>query len=139
MRIIRRIALRSFAFVAFISLATLTVTPGAMAQDGPPVELGGDGWVRDEPGRRQSDPPQPSTSTAAFGEGAIRLPGPRGRPFMNGLVAFPVVTYAGPVGSRGSEIVSPADRFATAQLIGFGYVVNPQFRFGLMGIFNEVW
>ena len=41
-------------------------------------------------------------------------------------------------GSRGSEILTPADRFATSQLVGVGYVVNPRFRFGVMGIFNEV-
>jgi hypothetical protein len=135
MRIIKRIAPRSIAFVAL--LTSLVVTTGAIAQERQPTELDGDRWVRDEPDGRGPDPLRPSTSSAASGE-AIKLPpGPRGRPFMAGLFAVPLMTYAGPVGSRGSEIVSPADRFATAQLIGFGYVVNPQFRFGLMGIFNE--
>jgi hypothetical protein len=65
------------------------------------------------------------------------LPGPHGRPFAAALFAVPLVTFAGPVGPRGSEVLSPADRFAVAQLVGAGYVVNPRFRFGVMGIFNE--
>jgi len=64
--------------------------------------------------------------------------GPRGRPFLAALGAIPLVTYAGASGTRESETLTPADRFATSQLIGFGYVVNPRFRFGAMGIFNEV-
>jgi hypothetical protein len=131
MRTIKRIAPRSIAFVAL--LTSLVVTTGAKAQ---PTELDGDRWVSDEPDGRGPDPLRRLTSSAA-GEAPKLPPGPRGRPFMAGLFAVPLMTYAGPVGSRGSEIVSPADRFATAQLIGFGYVVNPQFRFGLMGIFNE--
>src|SRR4030095_14623469 len=63
--------------------------------------------------------------------------GPRGRPFVTALFAVPLVTFAGPVGPLGSETISPADRFAIAQLIGGGYVVNPRFRFGAIGIFNE--
>ena len=58
---------------------------------------------------------------------------------MAALFAVPLVTFAGPVGPRGSEIVSPTDRFAITQLIGGGYVVNPRFRFGMMGIFNEAF
>jgi hypothetical protein len=72
-------------------------------------------------------------------EETAQLLGPRGRPFMAALFAVPLVTFAGPVGPRGSEIVSPADRFAATQLVGGGYVVNPRFRFGVMGIFNEVF
>jgi len=137
MRIIQRIALRSFVFVALISLTSLAETTSAMAQDQELTELNEDRWTCDEPDDRGSDHLLQSRASVASGE-APKLPGPRGRPFMNGLVAFPLITYAGPMGSRGSEIVLPADRFATAQLFGFGYVVNPQFRFGLMGIFNEV-
>jgi hypothetical protein len=73
---------------------------------------------------------QPSTRPPA---------GPRGRPFVAALFAVPLVTFAGPVGSRGSETISPADRFAIAQLIGGGYVVNPRFRFGAIGLFNEAF
>ena len=73
---------------------------------------------------------QPSTHPPA---------GPRGRPFVTALFALPLVTFAGPVGPRGSETISPADRFAIAQLIGGGYVVNPRFRFGAIGIFNEAF
>jgi hypothetical protein len=75
-------------------------------------------------------------NTVSVGETA-QLPGPRGRPFMALLFAVPLVTFAGPVGPRGSEVVSPADRLAITQLVGVGYVVNPRFRFGVMGIFNE--
>jgi hypothetical protein len=63
--------------------------------------------------------------------------GPCGCPFVTALFAVPLVTFAGPIGPRGSETISPADRFAIAQLIGGGYVVNPRLRFGAMGIFNE--
>jgi hypothetical protein len=76
-------------------------------------------------------------STALTGEPAAPRAGPRGRPFVAVLMAVPLVTYARATGAQPSEILTPADRFATAQLIGIGYVVNPQFRFGVMGIFNE--
>jgi hypothetical protein len=66
-----------------------------------------------------------------------QVPGPHGRPFVAALFAVPLLTFAGPFGPRGSEIVSPAERFAIAQLVGGGYVVNPRFRFGVMGVFNE--
>jgi hypothetical protein len=79
------------------------------------------------------------TGSALAQPSAQRPAGPRGRPFVTALFAVPLVTFAGPVGPRGSEILSPADRFATAQLIGGGYVVNPRFRFGAMGIFNEAF
>jgi len=64
-------------------------------------------------------------------------PGPRDRPFVTVLLAVPLVTYAGAAGPRPSQVLTPADRFATSQLIGFGYVANPRFRVGVMGIFNE--
>ena len=87
----------------------------------------------------------PSTATVERGANAAsagqtsQLPGPRGRPFMAALFAVPLVTFAGPVGPRASEVISPAERFATTQLVGAGYVVNPHFRFGVMGIFNEAF
>ena len=68
---------------------------------------------------------------------AARRPGPYGRPFLAALVAVPLVTYVGPLAPRPSEVVFPADRFVIAQLIGGGYVVNPRFRFGVMGAFSE--
>jgi hypothetical protein len=52
-------------------------------------------------------------------------------------MAVQLVTYAGATGPHPSQVLTPAKRFATSQLIGVGYVVNPQFRFGVMGIFNE--
>jgi hypothetical protein len=76
-------------------------------------------------------------STALTGERAAPRPGPRSRPFVAVLMAVPLVTYAGATGPHPSEVLTPADRFATSQLIGVGYVVNPKFRFGVMGIFNE--
>lgn len=66
-------------------------------------------------------------------------PGPHGRPFVNALFAVPLVTHAGRYGPRDPETLSPADRFAIAELIGAGYVVNPRFRFGAMTIFNEAF
>ena len=71
------------------------------------------------------------------GETAEPLPGPRGRPFVTTLFAVPLVTFAGPIGPRGAEVVSPADRFAITQLVGVGYVLNPRVRFGVIAIFNE--
>jgi hypothetical protein len=79
-----------------------------------------------------------ASSTASTGERSALRPGPRGRPFLAALAVVPLVTYAGATGPRGSQVLTPADRFAASQLIGVGYVVNPQFRFGVMGIFNEV-
>jgi hypothetical protein len=66
-----------------------------------------------------------------------RKPGPYGRPFLAALVAVPLVTYVGPLAPRPSDVVFPADRFVIAELIGGGYVVNPRFRFGVMGVFSE--
>jgi hypothetical protein len=63
--------------------------------------------------------------------------GPRHRPFMALLAAVPMVTHAGQTTSQDSETFGPRDRFVVAQLVAVGYVVNPRFRFGLMGIFNE--
>lgn len=80
-----------------------------------------------------------SANAPLAAESAQPLPGPRGRAFVAALFAVPLVTFAGPVGPRGSEIVSPADRFGITQLIGVGYVVNPRFRFAAMGIFNEAF
>jgi len=78
-----------------------------------------------------------TASTAAEETTAVRA-GPRDRPFVAVLGAIPLITYARAKGPRISEVLTPADRFATAQLVGAGYVVNPRFRFGVMGIFNEV-
>jgi hypothetical protein len=75
-------------------------------------------------------------STALTGEGAAPRAGPRRRPFVAVLMAVPLVTYAGATVPYRSEVLTPADRFATSQLLGVGYVVNPRFRFGVMGIFN---
>jgi len=105
-----------------------TVTSSAMAQPG----------GSETSGAFSSSALERDASVVSVGETA-QLAGPRGRPFMAALFAVPLVTFAGPIGPRGSEIVSPADRFATTQLIGAGYVVNPRFRFGVMGIFNEAF
>jgi hypothetical protein len=66
-------------------------------------------------------------------------PGPRGRPFVAVLMAVPLATYTGAAGPQPSQVLTPADRFATSQLIGAGYVANPRFRFGVIGIFNEAF
>src|SRR5262245_29210678 len=75
--------------------------------------------------------------TLGAGGRAVARPGPHGRPFVVALGAVPLVTYVGPLSPRPSEVISPSDRFVTAQLIGGGYVVNPRFRFGAIGIFSE--
>lgn len=86
----------------------------------------------------EQDGQAPAASSNAAETEPAPGPGPRGRPFVSVLGAIPLVTYAGSSGPRDSEVLTPADRFATSQLIGAGYVVNPRFRFGVMGVFNEV-
>src|SRR5262245_49307218 len=68
---------------------------------------------------------------------SARRPGPYGRPFLIVVGAVPVITYVGPRSPLPSQWLSPSDRFVTAQLIGGGYVVNPRFRYGLIGVFSE--
>ena len=117
---------RSMARTALWTTFAFTVTSSAMAQTGGSATSGAfssNALARD-------------ANAVSVGETAPP-PGPRGRPFMAALFAAPLVTFAGPVGPRGSEVESPADRFAITQLVGVGYVVNPRFRFGVMGIFNE--
>ena len=86
----------------------------------------------------EQDGQPPAASSSAAETKPAPGPGPRGRPFVSVLGAIPLITYAGSSGPRDSEVLTPADRFATSQLIGVGYVVNPRFRFGVMGVFNEV-
>lgn len=116
------------ARTALSTMVALAVTSSAMGQTA--------GSTTFDP--RSSSALDTGVNTAPAGERA-QLTGPRGRPFMSALVAVPLVTFAGPVGPRGSEVVSPADRFAITQLVGVGYVVNPRFRFGVMGMFNEAF
>jgi hypothetical protein len=105
---------RSIAFAMLLLATAPAAMAAALEQDGPPAE--------------------PSTAT---GQAPALRAGPRGRPFMAALFAVPLVTFAGPVGPRGSELVSPAERFAITQLVGGGYVVNQRFRFGAIAVFNE--
>jgi hypothetical protein len=126
-RIVRSVTtLGTIAFAALILV--MPAATAAAEQDGAPNELHeirGVGGTNDERPLRDVAP--------------VDATGPRGRPFLAVLMAIPLATYAGATGLRNSEILTPADRFATAQLIGMGYVVNPRFRFGVMGIFNEVF
>src|SRR5262245_35294033 len=115
MRSVRVTAPGSIAFATLLMVTGPAAIVAAAEQDGPPAE----------PSIATEQTPAPRA-------------GPRGRPFVNVLGAIPLVTYAGASGPRDSEVLTPADRFALSQLIGAGYVVNPRFRFGVMGIFNEV-
>jgi hypothetical protein len=115
MRSVRLTAPGSIAFATLLLVTAPAAMAAAAEQDGPPTE--------------------PSAATE---QAPAQRAGPRGRPFLALLGAIPLVTYAGASGARDSELLTPADRFATSQLIGVGYVVNPRFRFGVMGIFNEV-
>jgi hypothetical protein len=110
MRSVRLLASARIGFAALLCVSASAAIAAAAEQDGPPTA----------------------------GETTASLPGPRGRPFVSVLMAVPLVTYAGTFGPRPSEILTPADRFATSQLIGAGYVVNPRFRFGAIAIFNVV-
>ena len=118
--------LRSTARTALWTMVALAMTSSAMGQTAGSETL--DALSRSAL--------ETSADAASAGEPA-QLTGPRGRPFMSALAAVPLVTFAGPAGPRGSEVVTPADRFAITQLVGVGYVVNPRFRFGVLGIFNE--
>ena len=132
MRPVRLAAAGSIRLAALLSVTAPAVTNAAIEQVGKvPEATPLATQAGHEPAER---PPSPAAAPQPLAPRA----GPRDRPFVAVLLAVPLVTYAGAMGSRGSEILTPADRFATTQLIGAGYVVNPQFRFGVMGIFNEV-
>jgi len=151
MRFAQFVAPDSIAFATLLMATAPAVTVDAADQDARAAQLDAIGVVygvdqppplgdHSTPHRTMragvSDPANCAPSTATE-ETALRA-GPRGRPFLAALGAIPLVTYAGATGPRPSEHLTPADRFAMAQLIGVGYVVNPRFRFGAMGIFNEV-
>jgi hypothetical protein len=144
---------RLIACATLLSVSASAATAGAPAQQGPLTQLAGvcstyrghdspplsdNGMPHDATEGDLRDPANCPVPTASAGQPARFLAGPRGRPFLTVLVAVPLVTYVGAVGPRGSEILTPSDRFATSQLVGVGYVLNPRFRFGVMGIFNEV-
>ena len=142
------------ALIAIAALLSVTVVAGtadASEQGEPPKNAERYGSLHNEDVSQLTCDPAPCEatqtdlsgrvnyipSTALTGEPAAPREGPRGRPFVAVLMAVPLVTHAGATGPHPSEVLTPADRFATSQLIGVGYVVNPQFRFGVMGIFNE--
>ena len=118
MKSIRQKTPGSVVAVVFFA-AVLAVSAGAAAQDGAPPLLDAG-----EVARHEAEVPQT---------------GPRHRPFVVTLNAVPLLTYVGSAGPRGSEIVTPGERFAATQLVGAGYVVNPRFRFGLIAIFSEAF
>jgi hypothetical protein len=151
MSFVRLLAPESIGFAALLSVTALALTAGATEQVGPPTEPDGYRLLLDQDDYAQlRDNATPHDATegdvwdpvncevSPAGETTASRAGPRGRPFVAVLIAVPLATFAEAQGPRGSEILTPADRFATSQLIGVGYVVNPQFRFGVMGIFNEV-
>jgi hypothetical protein len=148
---IRPIKPASIAIAALLSVTAVAGTADAREQGAPPtsaerygspqnedVSQRTDGTaLRETTQSNSSDQVNGVPSTAFTGEPAAPRPGPRRRPFVAVLMAVPLVTYAGATGPHPSEVLTPADRFATSQLIGVGYVFNPRFRFGVMGIFNE--
>ena len=110
MKCIRRRALRLLA-ISILLAAVLLVTKSAAAQS------------LDTNAENDSRPPA----------------GPRNEPFVIVLGVVPIATYAAAAGPQSSQMFYPADRFATTQIVGGGYVVNPRFRFGAVAIFNEVF
>ena len=148
---VRSITPALIGIALLLSVTAVARTADARQQGEPPInaELYGtppnedvsqhtEGTTLCEATRRDlSDRVNDGSATALTREATPPLAGPRGRPFVSVLMVVPLVTYAGATGSHPSEILTSADRFATSQLIGIGYVVNPQFRFGVMGIFNE--
>src|SRR5262245_44526669 len=151
MRLVRLAAPESIAFATLLALVAPAATLAA-GQAAPLTSLdecrGSDGVDVTPPLYDDTTPPHEGMRAdgrdsgirwqSATGETAPLRAGPHGRPFIALLAAIPLITYAGATGPRSSELVTPDDRFATSQLIGAGYVVNPRFRFGAMGIFNEV-
>jgi len=152
MMLVRLAAPGSIAFATLLTTLAPPATLAAAGQAGPPTpleafrasdcvdatpSLGDDTTPREGMRADECDSGNRGQSTPA-GETAPLRPGPRGRPFVAVLAAIPLITYAGATGPRSSEVLTPGDRFATSQLLGAGYVVNPRFRFGAMGIFNEV-
>jgi hypothetical protein len=65
--------------------------------------------------------------------------GPYRRPFLMALGYVPMATYVAAAGPLASDVFFPRERFVMAQIVGGGYVVNPRFRFGMVGIFNEAF
>jgi hypothetical protein len=132
---VRSITPALIGIATLLSVTAVARTADARQQGEPPINAE---LYRTPPNEDVSQPTEGTTLCEALTrETTAPLAGPRGRPFVSVLMVVPLVTYAGATGSHASEIVTPADRFATSQLIGVGYVVNPQFRFGVIGIFNE--
>ena len=147
--IMRSVQLTTLVSIAFAALLSVTVSAATAAseQDGAATTPDAIRFVHgadDAPprsdsltsleGRREDvrDSIVCAPSIASAGEKPLPA-GPRRRPFVAVLAAVPLVTYAAATGPRGSEILTPADRVATSQLVDVGYVVNPQFRFGVIG------
>jgi hypothetical protein len=126
-------SLKSLAAGALMFVAHLASTGRAVAQVGP---LYSETCHRKDSAALVDSAAQLSPIQDVPTTGA-RRPGPYGRPFLAVLAAVPLVTYVEPLAPRTSDVVFPADRFVIAQLIGGGYVVNPRFRFGVMGVFSE--
>jgi len=146
MRFVRFATPGSIAFATLLMMTMPAATVDAAEQDPRAGQLDAIGVVddvdqahalNDDTARHRAMRTGVSDPSTPTGETALRV-GPHGRPFLAALGAIPLITHAGATGPRGSELVTPADRFAVSQLIGVGYVVNPRFRFGAMGIFNEV-
>jgi hypothetical protein len=148
---VRPITPALIAIAALLSVTVVAGTADASEQGEPPKTAERNGSLHNEDVSQLTDGTAPCgatqtdlsgrvndiPSTALTGERAAPRAGPRRRPFVAVLMAVPLVTHAGATGPYPSEVLTPADRFATSQLIGVGYVVNPRFRFGVMGIFNE--
>ena len=83
-------------------------------------------------------PRQPAMESISPPSSARQAPkGPNGRPFVTVLGGIPIVTYVAANGPRPAQYLSVSDRLSLTQMIGVGYVVNPQVRFGVIGIFSH--
>jgi hypothetical protein len=125
----------SIGVAVLLSVTALAVTAGATEQAGLPTGPDGCRLLLDQDDDTQlrdnatphkakegdvSDPVHCEGSATPVGGPAAPRAGPRGRPFVAALVAVPLLTYAGVKGPRGSEVVTPADRFATSSSLGSG-------------------
>ena len=136
---IRQASIQAAATIVF--LAAFVVTNVARAQT--LVEPSARTWVPQHGASLVGDPAKrPDVATAANESqpppASDARRGPYRRPFLTAIGFAPLATYVAAAGPQASGVFYPSDRFAIAQIVVGGYVVNPRFRFGAAGIFNEV-
>jgi hypothetical protein len=136
---IRQASIRAAATIILLAAVVLTNAAHAQtlvepsARTSPPrhgASLVGDRAKRPDVATASNESQPPPASDARRG--------PYRRPFLTAIGFVPLATYVAAAGPQASDVLYPSDRFAIAQIVVGGYVVNPRFRFGTAGIFSEV-